>query len=46
MKCLTPHSEKTKEQMRAAAEIMREEYAAGGDLTALTALDSEDFYDA
>jgi len=34
------------EQMRAAAKMMRDEYAAGGDLTALTALDSEDFHDA
>jgi len=42
-----PRSRKQiREQMRAAAEMMREEYAAGGDLTALTALDSEDFYDA
>jgi hypothetical protein len=33
-------------QLREAADLMRDEYAAGGELTAFTALDAEDFHDA
>jgi hypothetical protein len=33
-------------EMAEAARQMAEEYAPGGELTDLTALDSEDFYDA
>jgi hypothetical protein len=33
-----------KRQLAAAAEALLQDYAAGGELTVFTALDSEDFY--
>jgi len=33
-----------KRQLAAAAEALLQDYAAGGELTIFTALDSEDFY--
>lgn len=33
-----------KQQLATAAEALRPDYAAGGELTIFTALDSEDFY--
>jgi hypothetical protein len=33
-----------KQEMAAAAQALQADYAAGGDLTAFTALDAEDFH--